>query len=379
MTPMRRSLWLLATMLVASGCSFLLSFEKFGECRDGACIDSVDGGVQEAAAVCTPYKWPTLTEATTGASQPRRVYAVQTIAFGSAQDAGLPAYDINNRCVCPGGTRGQASCTLPSGGKVACDDFLNGADDRFAGLFGTFRNDQTVAGFTDIEATKGVQDGKFTLLIQVDDYNGLANDSTVAVSLYNAIRVDSDAGASDDAGLATDIKPTFDPAERWVADKTFLRGTLTTSNIVSDGAYVANSTLVAEFQNAELGLFLRRTGRFTLKLRDVRFVMAIPSEPQQPTRASFVGRIPVSEILLLGGKLGWCPNAIDMNDRIKAIGLSSAACSGADVNAAGDDTGNAPCDAVSTNMQFALVPSQAPARSELGTYDPSKCPEATCP
>ena len=364
----RRRLTLALVALVVSGCSAFLRFDGFGDCRDGACISlELDGGGDgdgrdaiDAQPVCTPRKWPGPPDADTPSGSTTLVYALKEMRFGLDVDGGGPGYDVNNRCVCPGGIQGKGTCAKDA--APTCDDPTTGADNEFSELFKSFAIFDKVF-INDNAMNEALAHGDFSILLRIDDYQAAtANQARVSAAIYNAIRVDRDGGM-----------PTFAPEERWVVDRTFLLDPPSAKpKFVDSKAYVTDGTLVALFPELEFVVVLPRLGRVRLKATDTRIVLPLPGDGGGAAKGQLIGRIAVASVVEIGGTLGWCPGT----SRFLAV---TEACKRADVNAAADDNGAAPCDAISAAMALTFVPTQKPETIEVGTYSASTCPTATCP
>ncbi len=368
----RRVAVALATVAI-SGCSLFLTFDGFGDCQDDACVaetappDEGDGGPgRDAALVCSPLKWPGPPATDTSSQATSLVFAAKEIRFSSESRAGSPVYDLNDRCVCPAGIPGKGTCAKDA--APTCDDPVSGADNSASDLFRSFALFDKVS-LSDVEATKAIERGEFSILVRIDEYNGGANDGRVSVSLYSALRVDRDGGVADGGPVA----PTFASDERWVADRTFLVGAPATAPKFFDSkAYVTDGTLVAAFPEIELAIVMARLGRVRFSSTDVHLIIQL-GEGGSPKSAQLVGRVRMRSILDVGGILGWCPG---MPQYIAV----AEACKSADVNAASDDTGEAPCDALSSAFQFVLVPTQRPETFDVGTFAVSRCDaDIACP
>jgi hypothetical protein len=362
--------------IVISGCSLLLTFDTFGECRDGACLQATPNSDVDAtsAAICSPRRWPERPATPDLAPEPTRAYALTALQFAANEaDGGVSDYDLNQRCVCPGGVRGQGTCAREAG--VFCDDPRTGADNQLAALFRNFTKFDDQASFLrDTEVIASIASGNFNLLVRIDDYNGTADDPQVTVALYNALRVDRDGGAPMDGSTeAGPPIPTFAPDERWVVERKSLKPAPSVAPLFFDSnAYVANGVLVALFPEFELGAMLKRIGRFRFRSTDVRVILTLPGDRTKPARGSLTGRISTREVLQIGGRVGWCPGGLEF---VPLVDI----CRTADLNSQGDDKGAAPCDAISTNAQLDLVPTQLPVTFEEGQYTSSQCPDAACP
>ena len=370
---MRRAhlLWMGTAASVSWGCSMLLKFDGFGDCVDGACSSSAQPdasgsstppdaspGESSTGPVCTPKKWPSPPDAGPGPGGATLVFAMKDVAFARELDGGTTVYDVNNRCVCPGGIVGAGTCRKDA--AVTCDDPTTGADNEFVDLYDVFSKFQSVF-LSDTEVNKSIAKGDATLLVRVDDYEGTPDDGRVTVSLYNAVRVDADGGSA---------TPTFLPNEKWVADRgSLIGGNALTPKYVDDKAYVTGGILVARFPDAEIRLATERLQRFRIVTTDLRLVWPIAVDGGRSV-GEFVGRIHVQSLVEILGVLGWCPGTPQF---IAVLTM----CARADVNAS-DDTGNLPCDSLSAQFRASFTPSQKPDSFESETFAVSMCPDAGC-
>jgi hypothetical protein len=281
-------------------------------------------------------------------------------------DGGCPlAFDLDNidtGHVAPGtDARAPESCTTRS--PLHIDD-PGGRDNSFERLIETNRSMFHVEGDADTyNPNSRIANGGVSLLFQVVDYNGTADDFSAEVTiLVTSGLMPQDAG---EAGVVTTV-PTWEAGEAWSVDPISIR-TSTQMNFVgkylSTEAYVSRHVLVAKFPSAPLPT---STSSATLLLEGSSSVLVArivrEGTSYRLDDGHLVGRIPTAEILakfeLFGDptntKLRICNSGSSVRDFLK-----STICAGADINrtAANDEKG-APCDALSVAVGFTAVVAQ---------------------
>lgn len=185
------------------------------------------------------------------------VLALQTIRFDPDAGGGnLLGYDLDRACTCPG----KSSCN-PSDGSIVCDD-PNGRDNSGGVLLAGF---SAFAGdvFDSAKLVQKIQDGIFTLLVRINNYNGAQNDTQITTAIF----VSSGMKGIDDGG--TPQKPKFDGTDDWTVDPTSLFGGtgppfVPLPDSVDTMAYVSNGMLVAVVGEVKLTLSGTGNGGVTL-------------------------------------------------------------------------------------------------------------------
>lgn len=201
-----------------------------------AAPDARDAAVEAAPAACPevfPPGKPTADDPSDAGSQ-SFVVAVRTIDLGVA-DAGLSAsgigYDLDRVYTCCEG--GVESCKAAVTGATHCDD-PDGRDNAGAHLFAALAG-LDPGQFDTTTISQRLENGVYSILLQVLEYNGQANDTQVTAALYTSQGVEGDAGAAwngsdswtiDDAFVvspdASPLLPTHFDANAWVADGTLV-------------------------------------------------------------------------------------------------------------------------------------------------------------
>jgi hypothetical protein len=281
--------------------------------------------------------------------------------FAMTVDAGAPSigYDLDGLCTC----RPQAeSCRTTT---KHCDD-ANGRDNVLAELVADLKE---IQGY-DLEAelNRRAGEGSDGILIRVQRYNGLPDDSDVVVSIYGS----AGTGTSDGDGGVTYQPPTFTKADTWTVDENDLLGPPDALFSRSTGnGYVAGGTVVVRL-DAHVRLL---DGAYTT-FKGAELVAQIEDTADGPTitRGTFTGRWPTSELL---GSLSLVQDPKTGTPFCELSGFDVLAkgfvCPSADIalDPAVDRT-SAPCDAVSAAMAFESAP------ASFGPFTTSDGGQARC-
>jgi len=181
------------------------------------------------------------------------VVAVHTIDFGF--DAGTLStigYDLDDIYTCCDG--GAESCKAAQAGATHCDD-VSGRDNSGGQLLASlFIIDPSQ--FTTATVSQRLQDGVYSILLQVSDYNGTPNDTQVTAALYGSDGVESDAGA------------LWNGTDQWTVDESFVvnpNGMPLVPTDFDTAAYVADGTLVMHL-SFPISLGTTSTDTFTINL-----------------------------------------------------------------------------------------------------------------
>ncbi len=149
----------------------------------------------------------------------------------------IPGYDLDNVCTCTddAGPTCVGRTTQPG---LYCDA-PDGVDNQFAKIVQLIEIPLGEANFSSTAFSNNANAGDWTMLIEVDDYNGLKDDPAVTVSLYPC------------PGLG--VTPKWDGTDSWAVLDTDVTS-LGMPAYVSDGAYVSDQTLVATVPSVPITL-----------------------------------------------------------------------------------------------------------------------------
>ena len=147
------------------------------------------------------------------------------LAMRAASAPARTGLDLDGVCTCSGGpgaiADGGATCTPRGGAPLACDA-PEGVDDALRGWLATFPSTSPIQ--PEAELARAVARGESAVLLQIEGYNGLADDRSVTVGfaisdgLFTtacdpALAVNAvDAGCEGDSGFCA---PTWRGCDRW--------------------------------------------------------------------------------------------------------------------------------------------------------------------
>jgi hypothetical protein len=214
-----------------------------------------DAGKEAAANPCPDFEAPaapTADDPSDGGDH-GFVVAVHTIDFGfDAGTESLIGYDLDDVYTCCDG--GPESCTAAQAGATHCDD-VSGRDNSGGQLLSSlFIIDPSQ--FTTATISQRLQDGVYSILLQVTDYNGTPNDTQVTAAMYGSDGVEGDAGA------------LWNGSDLWTIDESFVVNPTGMPLVPTDfdtNAYVADNTLVMHL-SFPISLGTTSTNTFTINL-----------------------------------------------------------------------------------------------------------------
>jgi len=325
---------------------------------DGAIETSDAMGLTDAGAdvACTDVLPPPkpVADDPSDAGNQTFVAAMHTLDLGVRPDGGAPplfGYDLDDVDTCCSGAPG--SCAPPVVGTKDCDEV--GGRDNSGGQFiaNLALLDPTVFNATTI--SERLQDGVYSLLIQIQSYNGQPNDTQVVAAIY----------ASDGLETVGDAAPPpakWDGTDVWSVDQAFVLSGGNGSPIVPTDydahAYVSNGTLVMQV-NFPLSLGTTSTGAITIALTGG--VITAQLEPAGDgtfhlTNGQVAGRWNVSSVLAAAQSLTLAGQSICPGSTLYG-NIKEQICTAADIatTPTADNTGAA-CDALSIGLGFTADP-----------------------
>lgn len=259
--------------ITIAGVSVMLAIRLPGACSvyDESLLDQGANGSDASATQCISATWPDPPKnpGTPGGDN-NFVTALTYFDFGEEYtedtDSGPVlrpvrpvGYNLDDKCTALGPRdtlqprdptlTEESSCNsrLPATSGPIVGDYGGGRDNGLSGLIALVKARLTEFGTKAYNAN--IKKGQVSLLIEVRDYNGEANDDDVKIVLYSP-------GAFDSIEENRLQVPQFDGEDRWpVAEDSYNGGIEGDPRFVSERAYVTNSTLVAV--TADLDLRLR--------------------------------------------------------------------------------------------------------------------------
>jgi hypothetical protein len=335
-----------------------------------ATLDSGRPETSAEASVCVHALPPPPPSTTTGQGVLSFVVALRTLTGFTALDASaLPAlgFDLDGVCTCePASDPGPGSCVPPTTpAPVDCDQ-PGGRDLQGDQLLEAF--DEAFANTLEGDLLARIAEGRFTVLFDVQGYNGLPDDGQVSVAAYAASGLDTG-----DAGGA----PKWDGTDQWWVDPRSVAAPVPVDGgyqyvpvFVTETAYVTQGVLVAQ-----LGMMDFELGFGIVPLRDVVLAATIAPDGRGGYNLSgqFGARFKTSDAFALIGRVKNLDGGAPLcGSNPEFLAIRNTVCQTADImsSAALDNMGMT-CDSFSIGAGFEAVgarfgPELAPAEYEAG-------------
>jgi len=311
-----------------------------------------DGG-HGAGAVCEHALVPTPPDAHTDGGT-EFIVALRHINMSEAPDGGPIGYDLDKTCTCQGQS---SSCKLPEDAD-GCD-LPGGRDNSLTPMIDLL---SFTLGITDLSMLYNsmVEQGDWSLLLRVRDYNGEADDERVAVAVFST------------DGLGT--PPGWDGNDEWPVTTSSLEpgGTLEDPLFFDPFAYVAGGILVASLPELDF-IFSGSSGYLAIKMSSGFITGRIePHGAGYALRdAVMTGRVAVPDLFAAVSTVHLDGGSLCRND--PAYGMARAAlCNRRDLTVTALAP-TMPCDAISWGLAFEAEPAR------LGTIVAAAVPDSGCP
>jgi hypothetical protein len=290
------------------------------------------------------------------------VFAVRKVDLGEVSDP-APGLDLDKECTCFANAGDSCSTKQPA---PQCD-IAGGIDSATSGLFKKLVPYLGSDNFGSAHYSTRAEQGFWTILIKVADYNGTPNDPNVGVTIFVSPGMDVNMG----------MVPKWDGTDEWpVSADSFESGDA--PRYVADGAYVADSVLVATIPAVGFRL---SAAEFPFDVKLVGGVIVAPLKGEGPSlhieKAVMAGRWKAQDLLaavsnfeFLGAKL--------CTDHPAYSQVKGPICNARDILADGNGAKSSPCDSVSLGVGFnanlAKIGSKAPAEPIMENCDPGQDP-----
>ena len=309
----------------------------------------------EAANPCPevfPPSRPT-TDDPSDAGDQSFVVALHTLDLGVRPDGGPPplfGYDLDDVSTCCEGQ--PESCKAVVAGAQHCDED-GGRDNSGGQLISSFALIAPGA-FNSDTISQRLQDGVYSLIVQVTGYNGQPNDSQVVAALYAST-------GTQGVGEAGPPLPKWDGTDVWTIDQAFV---LSASPIIPNHfdahAYVRNGVLVVAV-DFPISLGAQSTGSITLALTGgviTATVVPVGNGTYKMENGQVAGRWSASSVLQSVQGLNFAGSTICPGSSTYA-GLKQQICHAADISSdpSADKTG-VTCDALSVAFGYTADPAQ---------------------
>lgn len=324
---------------------------------------------------CGHASYP-LPPGTTSEGTDQVVVALRRVAFGEDSPT-PPGLDLDDTCTCCCQGEGP-SCLQP---KTSCD-YPEGVDNAVAGLFQLF--DIGLVGFGSSEFSQNAEQGQWSVLLRIRDYNGGPDDDRVELSWLVGLGIFGDLGErltpqwnGEDAWTA--VSTSFTAPDGGAADPALgVDGNL--PRYVDTKAYVTNHKLVASLPDTEL-LLGSGPNRITFHLVGAFVVGDLAPSPDAPgvalTNALLVGRWRIDDFfkaLSTYRNADGTPFCTD--DSLYEV-VKPTICGAVDLYS-GTTTPTTPCDSFSLGMAFEASPAKLVGLGE-GTAPTPGCPPESDP
>ena len=295
------------------------------------------------------------------------VFAMRTLDFAENQkpEESTLGFDLDGACTCLD-TQVETCTTLKP--RAALCDGPGGRDNSFPRLY----KDLISFGFADSSTaiTQDLDAGRYTILLRLQNYNGLPDDNDVKLSFY----VGGDCPS-----------PAWDGNDQWTVLSTSVTdGDLDKPRVVDASAYVTGGVLVASIPT-----FDENDDRVIVQLND-KFAVALTGAVIVAKIESLLGRWRITQGTLSGR---WrdkdffeyfstfraaLEQPTQCTDSVFYPQIKSTFCNYADVSGSiGDVTGA--CSAMSIATRFTAQVAGLGAIQQVVPTPPSTCPPATNP
>jgi hypothetical protein len=351
--------WLAAASSVAAtvvaGCQLVggISDELVvGGDGDGGVGPGEDAGCQHAAVPRPPSP-----DAGGPFGDETFVVALREILLKKAADGSDLGLDLDRYCTCQGET---PSCIPPKGQpeQFACD-LAAGRDNRTPTLFALIETIYQVEDLSPLY-TQFAEQGNWSLLLRVSDYNGEPNDNQVRVDWFSSARSNS--------------LPSWDGSDLWpVLESSVLNGSIDQPRTFDPGGYVTNGVLVFSVPEGRLDIAGPVT-RMSIPLTGGSVMARIEKNPgggYALRDGTIAGRISLADLFNMIGSFRDENGQPFCTDEAFWGATKDSLCRGVDIQTDFAEP-NKPCNAVSFAAGFSAVAAQ------LGLVQPWGPPTAPC-
>lgn len=279
--------------------------------------------------------------------------------------------DLDQRCTC---YPDKPSCNPFADASIVCDTD-GGADNNAATLLGGLIN--FVPALNPAIVRKRITDGIYSIIFDVFEWNGKADDPSVYVSVRMSPGI---ANGVDENGQP--LPPKLDGTDTWAIDPgTIVDAPLMLQNgqpcgkgtgqcvatALDKNAYVTGNKVVAKFDRLNISITPSGAGRLALPYLGVTLVATISNDPNTggyKLAGEMSGRWTANEILAAAGALGSEQDAgISALTSVCGAGyglFKQNLCSATDLAAnPADDNKGKTCGALSETMRFDAIQANA--------------------
>lgn len=281
------------------------------------------------------------------------VVALHTLDLGIRTDGGTSptyGYDLDHVFTCCDG--GPESCKAPVTGNGHCDE-VGGRDNSGGQLINTLAlldpsqiNSDTIS--------QRLEQGTYSLILQIQSYNGQANDTQVVAGIYASAGVEAQADAAPQA--------KWDGTDVWTISEDFVLNGADASPILPNHfdahAYVSGSVLVMQV-NFPISLGTMSTGGVTITLTGgviTAQIVPVANGAYKLVDGQLAGRWSAAGVLATASSLTFQGNPICPGTAFYQ-NVKTQICSATDIMAdPTQDNKAATCDALSVGFGFTADP-----------------------
>lgn len=354
-----------------------------GPDADGGAGEAGEGGAPDPCAHVFPPSPPDVDDDPTG-NVGTFYLAIREFKLDVAQsDGGLPGYDLDGVCTCDRRSttayEGKSSCNPRAGAAPTCDD-PGGVDNQSAKLLAPFSSVVPIDDAADVNTS--INEGRRGILLQVNAYNGRANDKEVTVGIILSAGIHDATGCGNQGVPTAPFPPGWCGRDMWTVDPTSVIGNPPdyVATRLATG-YVKDYRLVVETRAAALLYF----GSTTLEMGsplatgklvplDVNLKPRDPAKPPTPQERGlfrleegvFAGRIAARDLLAAVGTAKAPRSSGRLCNNVLFQTLKDGICQSLDIakTKSFDHDPGATCDAISTAAAFRADPAGVGAKRQ---------------
>lgn len=296
---------------------------------------------------------------------------------GIARDGGAATavgFDLDRTC-----TETPETVSCAPGQTLTASEFNASVKDKERGVDnGAFALLQLLsfvyAEFSAAAIERALVDGMFGFLVDIEGYDGKADDSRVGVAFRPTIGLDKGGG-----------KPKFDGTDEWDVDKEFAnRHEFFGSTFVDVDAYVRDGVLYASFPNLILPVQRSQNGNvLRIILQDVVFsakIVKVAANRTELQEGVLAGKWPVAEAIGQVRRF-----AFDGDQEIPLCSqpefdpqFRARVCAARDIRLGVGAKPSDPCDALSVGFAFSGRQNIPAVDRDYRAYRPDLCPKVDC-
>ncbi len=309
-----------------------------------------------------------------GAPEERFTVAFDRFDVGMRTGASAPGYDLDGYCTVDPPTSSCVATKLTTDFEAYVVDKPEGVDNTTFQLLRLLGD--VYAAFSPAKIDENLRRGRFGFLVDVQRYNGTANDPDVGLAFRPTL------------GLVDETKtPTFTEADDWKLDSEFANEVeFFGSAFVDVQAYVRDGVLHASFSRLVLPIQRSNIGNvLRIVVKDVVLTARLARDDAGARRrfedGVIAGKWEVAEALRDIRNFAFDPEEqlpLCTQPKFDAQ-FRATVCPARDIQTGIDSDAQAPCNAISLGIGFSGQETKPAVERDPRLYrGPSICPEVTC-